>query len=119
MDAGGTASELLAALRAGEVSASEVVSAHLAALHRLDARTSAVAAFEDERALADARHLDQAFIAHGSTGSLHGLPITVKDWIDVEGFPCAGESAQHRDRRPRVDATVVARLRRAGAVVVA
>ena len=116
---GGTASELLAALRAGEVSASEVVSAHLAALHRLDARTNAVAAFEDERALADARYLDQAFVARGSTGSLHGLPVTVKDWIDVAGFPCAGESARHRDRRPQADATVVARLRRAGAVIVA
>jgi amidase len=45
--------------------------------------------------------------------------VTVKDWIDVEGFPCAGESDEHRDRRPRVDATVVQRLRQAGAVVVA
>ena len=47
------------------------------------------------------------------------VPITVKDWIDVAGFPCAGESARHRDRRPAADATVVARLRAAGAIVIA
>jgi amidase len=44
--------------------------------------------------------------------------VTIKDWIDVEGFPCAGETTD-RARRPARDATVVARLRAAGAVVVA
>ena len=45
--------------------------------------------------------------------------ITVKDWIDVVGFPCEGESSERLDRRPERDATVVARLRAAGAVIVA
>jgi amidase len=44
--------------------------------------------------------------------------VTIKDWIDVEGFPCAGDTGQV-DRWPAQDATVVARLRRAGAVVLA
>ncbi len=82
-------------------------------------RTGAVAAFGDERALADARRLDQgSFAAGGATGPLHGLPVTVKDWIDVEGFPCAGERGQ-TDRWPACDATAVSRLRRAGAVIMA
>jgi amidase len=118
-EAGGKVSELLAALRSGEVSALQVVAEHLAALRKLDERTHAVMAFEDARALADASRLDLAFAAGEVTGPLHGLPVTVKDWIDVAGFPCAGESAAHRERRPRTDATVVARLRGAGAVVVA
>ena len=67
----------------------------------------------------DAARLDRAFAEHGAVGPLHGLPITVKDWIDVEGFPCAGESAEPMTAGRRPDATVVARLRRAGAVVVA
>ncbi|MGE5290907.1 MAG: amidase [Micromonosporaceae bacterium] len=119
VEVGGKVSELLAALRTGEVTTAEVVSAHLAALRQLDRQTNAIAAFEDDRALAGAHKLDRAFAAGGVTGSLHGLPVTVKDWIDVAGFPCAGASAKHRGRRPQVDATVVARLRRAGAVVVA
>ena len=45
--------------------------------------------------------------------------MTVKDWIDVEGFPCVGGSVSYRDRRPEQDATVVKRLRAAGAIVIA
>jgi amidase len=116
---GGTIAALLAIIHSGQASATEVVSAHLAALHRLDTRTNAIAAFEDEWVLADAGRLDRAFLAGGVTGPLHGLPLTVKDWIDVAGFPCAGESDEHRARRPLADATAVARLRRAGPVVVA
>jgi amidase len=115
---GASGSEVLAAIRAGQVSATEVVTAHLAELRAVHERTGAVAAFGDERALADARRLDQVFAASGATGPLHGLPVTVKDWIDVEGFPCAGDRAQ-TDRWPACDATAVARLRLAGAVVLA
>lgn len=68
---GASVTELLAVLHSGQVSAAEVVSAHLDALRQLDARTNAVAAFEDERALADADRLDQAFAAGGATGPLH------------------------------------------------
>ncbi|HEX6787433.1 MAG TPA: amidase family protein, partial [Acidimicrobiales bacterium] len=117
------AGALLAAVRTGEVSVEEAVAARLALLHDLDAATAAVAAFEDDRALADARALDRAGAearAEGAPlGPLHGLPVTVKDWIDVEGFPCAGDGGRAVGRRPAVDATVVARLRAAGAVVVA
>jgi amidase len=116
---GATAGDLLAAIRLGEISVSEVVSGHLESLQRVHAATNAVASFEDARALSDAVALDGAFAKGGVVGPLHGLPITVKDWIDVEGFSCAGESAENRNRRPQVDATVVLRLRRAGAIVIA
>jgi amidase len=43
----------------------------------------------------------------------------VKDWIDVSGFPCAGEAVANVERRPDADATAVARLRAAGAIVIA
>src|SRR5262245_51918211 len=99
---GGPVDDLLSLLRRGQVSASEVVAAHLGALREVDARTHAVAFFEDDRALADAARLDRAFAAGGAAGPLHGLPVTVKDWIDVAGFPCAGDTGavQRRPRRP-------------------
>ena len=99
-------------------SAAARVSAHLRAVHELDQRTHAVEWFDDERAMLDAKAVDDA----GDTiaaGALRGLPITVKDWIDVAGFPCAGGAAAAAERRPARDATVVARLRAAGAVVLA
>lgn len=110
--------DLVGRLRRGALSAADAVAAQLAALHALHGRTNAVAAFDDARALSDASGLDDAFARSGPVGPLHGLPITVKDWIDVEGFPCAGETDDH-DRRPQADATVVRRLRAAGAVVIA
>jgi amidase len=85
-----------------------------AALARLDdvaARTGCVADRDDAGALAAA--------AAAADGPLHGEPVTVKDWIDVAGFRCSGGEVDHAERRPHRDATAVARLRAAGAVVVA
>ncbi len=99
-------------------STTEVVTRALGDLHTVHDRTGAVQWFDDDRALLDAAAVDAA----GSTiptSPLRGLPITVKDWIDVAGFPCAGGSPTHLDRRPDMDATAVARLRAAGAVVCA
>jgi amidase len=113
-----SATAAVKALRAGEVAASELVGEQLARLRALDDLTHAVAWWDDELALDDARRLDEHRASGGPLGALHGVPITVKDWIDVAGFPCAGEH-RHRERRPEADATVVARLRAAGAVVIA
>jgi amidase len=65
----------------------------------------------------DAAVLERAAIA--GPGVLAGRAVTVKDWIDVEGFVCEGQSPERTGRRPARDATVAARLRAAGAVIVA
>ena len=84
------------------------------ALARLDdvaARTNCVADRDDEAALGAA--------ASAPDGPLHGEPITVKDWVDVAGFRCSGGEVDQAERRPTDDAVAVARLRAAGAVVIA
>jgi amidase len=109
-------------LRAGEISAREGLNEQLRLLHACHERTRAVAWFEDDLVEREAERLDTLFFRNrGEIGPLHGLGITVKDWIDVEGFPCAGATGHHDSpvRRPTVDATAVHRLRRAGAVVIA
>jgi amidase len=110
--------ELLGRLATGAVTAVDAAAERLDALHRAHERTGAVAWFDDDRVLADAARLDRALADGGRVGPLHGLPVTVKDWIDVAGFPCAGDTGE-TDRRPGRDATVVRRMRAAGAVVVA
>ncbi len=85
-----------------------------AALKRLDAvavRTNCVADRADEAVLRA-----EGVVVDGVLGN---EPITVKDWIDVAGFRCSGGEVTHADRRPVVDATAVARLRAAGAIVIA
>jgi Asp-tRNA(Asn)/Glu-tRNA(Gln) amidotransferase A subunit family amidase len=100
-------------------SAREAVKTSLARLRALHEVTNCVAAWNDEEALARADVLDRAWERDGPVGPLHGLPITVKDWIDVAGLPCTGGYVECRDRMPEADATVVARMRAAGAIVLA
>lgn len=80
-------------------------------LRAIAARTNCVADWNDAQVLAAA--------SDAAAGPLQGEPITVKDWIDVTGFRCSGGESLHAQRRPTVDAPAVARLRAAGAVVVA
>src|SRR5689334_25252306 len=82
------AAEVARRIAAGEWTAAEVIDAFLAALHRVHDVTNCVAAPNDERAHADAARLDASHAR--PVGPLHGVPVTVKDWIDVEGLPCTG-----------------------------
>jgi amidase len=111
---------LAADLRARRYSSVECVTRAIDDLERLVPEIGAVAALDRERSLAEARAAD-ARLGNGTARRLEGVPIAVKDWIDVEGWIVTGATAAHGvpDRRPTRDATAVARLRGAGAVVVA
>ena len=96
----------------------DAVEEHLA---RLDALTelNAVVARDDAAARrAGPAELDDAFARSGPVGALHGVPFTVKDWLDAVGLPCVGEG-DDPERRPTRDSTAVARLRAAGGVLIA
>ena len=88
-----------------------------AAQARLDAAVAlgAVVCRDDQAALAQAAALD----AEVPRRQLAGLAITIKDWIDVAGLACEGEALERTGRMPERDATAVARLRAAGAIVIA
>jgi aspartyl-tRNA(Asn)/glutamyl-tRNA(Gln) amidotransferase subunit A len=74
----------------------------------------------DDTAMAAARHCDALSLAGASTGSLHGLPIVVKDIIDLVGVPTQSGSLSRSEQPPaESDASVVAALRGAGAIPVA
>ena len=98
-------------------SAVETARAAIDRAERHRATFGGVAALAPERSLAAARESD-ARLAAGTARALEGVPITVKDWIDVAGWPVGGHPVDP-DRRPDRDATAVARLRAEGAVVVA
>jgi Asp-tRNA(Asn)/Glu-tRNA(Gln) amidotransferase A subunit family amidase len=99
------------------MSAADLVRAHLA---RIDRITPALNAFVDVRAdqaLAEAAAQDAAAVRGVPRGALGGLPVTVKSAIDVAGVRCETGSPTRRGRVAATDATVVARLRQAGAIV--
>ena len=105
------------ALLRGEVGAEELLAAQLERLVAVDAVVHGVVHLDAAGARAAARAADAARATGRPLGPLHGVPITVKDWIDVAGLPCSGGEAARLGRVAREDATAVARLRSAGALI--
>jgi amidase len=113
-----SARQWLARLARAELSARELAEHYLARIADVEPRLNAVLACEPELVLAAAEEADAARRA-GDDRPLLGLPITVKDSIEVAGLPCTGGSLARAGHRPATDATVAARLRAAGAVILA
>ncbi|HEX6081398.1 MAG TPA: amidase [Methylomirabilota bacterium] len=111
------ACELAGLIRARAVSPVEVVRAYLARIDRWDGTLRAYVTVCREQALADARAAEQALGHGGAVGPLHGVPVAVKDQFDTAGVRTTSGSRLHAERVPAQDATVVARLRAAGAIL--
>jgi aspartyl-tRNA(Asn)/glutamyl-tRNA(Gln) amidotransferase subunit A len=109
--------EAAAMVRDGAATSVALVEQALAAVEAADGRLGAFVAVFGERALAEAAELDADLAAGRLRGPLHGVPVAVKDLIDVAGAVTGAGSPKLADNRATADAEVVARLRRAGAVV--
>lgn len=120
MSAGeGTLVAAVAALARGEQSPVEAVQAALDRVAALDPRLNAFIAVRADEALAEAAALERADRPGGAgRGALWGVPVGVKDVIHVAGLPTTCASAALRDNVASADATAVARLRAAGAIVI-
>jgi amidase len=109
-----TAVELARLIADRELSALEVVERHLERIDRVNGALNAVVALDAERALAQARAADAA---SRPRGPLHGVPFTVKDNVAAAGLPMAIGVPERARVIAAEDATVVARLRTAGAIL--
>lgn len=109
------AAELLAR---GACSSEELVRAVLAAAQDPGERLGAYLHLDPEAALEQARQADRARAAGGPRGRLHGLPLAVKDILNVAGQPCTCASRILRGYVAPYDATAIARLRAEGALLV-
>ena len=113
------ATELARRIRCRQVSAAEVVDAHLARMDAVDPLLHAVITRMDDAARRMARAADAAVERGEALGPLHGVPFTVKDALDTAGVRTTRGSRLFADRVPEHDATTVARLKAAGAVPIA
>jgi amidase len=114
-----SATALAAAIRDRRLSSHEVVEAHLRRIEAVNPKLNAVAQLAAESAIHEAAEADAALTRGESIGPLHGVPFTVKDWIETEGVICAAGQLERKQFVPRRDATVVARMRAAGAIMLA
>lgn len=107
-------------IRTREISAEEVMRAHLARIEERNPEVNAIVAMIPEaEAIEAAREADRTVARGHEVGVLHGLPTGVKDLLDVAGLPTTHGSALHADAAPATaDAMVVGRMRRNGAIVI-
>lgn len=109
--------ELARAIRDKKVSSRELVEMFLDRIGRLDEDTNAFALVDAPGALDAARRADEALARGEILGPLHGIPVTVKDLLPTAGIRTALGSHIFADNVPAADAEAVARIRRAGGII--
>lgn len=105
-------------IRTAKLSPVEYVAAILEAAERSQPVLNAFTVITAEQARAEAKAAEAAVMAGAALGPLHGVPVSIKDLVDTAGVPTAYGSAIHEGHVPQRDATTVARLKRAGAIVI-
>ena len=113
-----SASDIAAAVRAGDISAEQVCQDALARIAAVDPDVRAFCTVEPEAALAAARAVDARVERGADPGPLAGVPVAVKDLISTAGLRTTFGSWHYRDFVPAEDDVAVARLRAAGAVII-
>lgn len=105
------------AIRAKKVSSEEVVRAYLARIADVNPKINAVVTSAADRAIEEARRADAELARGRVRGVLHGVPMTIKDSLDTAGVVTTAGTMGRKSFVPKRDATVVARLRAAGAIL--
>ena len=113
-----TIAETATQLRAGRLTSVEITEACLRRIEIYNAKLNCFITVDKEHALAAAARADAEIKAGIYKGPLHGIPFAAKDNIDTAGLRTTGGSALFEDRVPSEDATVITRLKAAGAVLI-
>jgi Asp-tRNA(Asn)/Glu-tRNA(Gln) amidotransferase A subunit family amidase len=112
-----SATETARLIRDGVISSQQLIEACLARIDEADAQVQGWAFLDRDYALEQARSADQSRMSGQPIGPLHGVPVGIKDIFDTADMPTEYGSAIYAGHTPSRDATVVARLRAAGAVI--
>ncbi|MBW1699045.1 MAG: amidase [Deltaproteobacteria bacterium] len=113
-----TAMELSRKIRTKELSAKEVMDAHLKQIERINPKVNAIVTLLPELAKKGAEAADEALRQGGPVGPLHGLPVAHKDLVETKGIRTTYGSPIFKDFIPDYDALIVERLKKAGAVTI-
>jgi amidase len=112
-----SATALAQSIRAKEISSEELVDAYLQQIEEVNPQLNAVVQLTADAARAQAREADAVLAKGHIRGPLHGVPMTIKDNIETTGVICTGGTNGRASYIPKHDATVVARMHDAGAIM--
>ena len=113
-----TATQIAADIRNKKVSSRQVVEAHLQRIAEVNPKINAIVRVLADEALAGADLADAAVRAGKKLGPLHGVPMTVKENIDIAGYPTTQGVPALADAIPPADSPTVERIKAAGAIVI-
>ncbi|MDP2391417.1 MAG: amidase family protein, partial [Acidobacteriota bacterium] len=111
-----SAVDLATRLRRKDVSARDVMAAHLARIERVNPKVNAIVTLVADRAMADAAKADELAASGRPLGVLHGLPVAHKDLVDTAGIRTTRGSRFYENHIPVRDALIVSRIKTAGAI---
>jgi amidase len=111
------AHQLARMIRDRQVSAVEVLDEYLTQIAKHNSKLNAICTLDEENARARAKQADEALAGGENWGALHGVPVTIKDIFETAGLRTTAGYIPLKDYIPQQDATAVARLRSAGAVI--
>jgi amidase len=116
-----TVTDIQAAYKAGTLTTHQLVQLYLDRIKAYDQQGPKINSVitQNPKALEEADRLDAAFKASGPVGPLHGIPIFLKDQVDVAGLPTTLGSVAMKDYVPTRDAFVTENLKKAGAIILA
>lgn len=109
--------KMIEGIRTRKISSVELVEAHIKRIEAINPKLNAVVQFLPEQALEQARKADHAIARGRSSGVLQGIPVTIKDSLDTVGIVTTAGTMGRKDYVPEEDATVVSRLKNAGAIL--
>src|SRR3954469_25142153 len=112
-----SAGELAEAIRTKRLSSKAVVEAHLDRIAKVNPKLNAIVQLTADAARKEADEADAALVRGQIKGPLHGVPVTIKDTLETAGVICTGGTRGRASFVPKADATAVARLRNAGAIM--
>lgn len=109
--------QLAKAIRDRQISSTEVIEAYLSQIAQHNPRLNAIVTLDAENAIAQSKAADKALAQGENWGALHGVPVTIKDTLETKGLRTTSSHEPLVNYVPKQDATVVARLRTAGAII--
>ncbi|MBF2026280.1 MAG: amidase [Oscillatoriales cyanobacterium C42_A2020_001] len=112
-----SAVKLAQMIRDRQLSAIELLDAHLQQIAQHNAKLNAICTLDEENARVRAKQADEALARGENWGALHGVPVTIKDIFETAGLRTTAGYIPLKDYLPQQDATAVARLKAAGAIV--
>jgi len=113
-----TAGELASRIRSKDLSAREVMAAHLAQIERVNPKVNAIVTLLPEQAMREAGNADEMIARGDPVGPLHGLPVAHKDLVFTRGIRTTFGSRAFKDFVPDEDSIIVERLKGAGAITI-